>query len=154
MWFNQMSWKKFSSLLRCLNTSRNNKRRLIRLYTPPSNQYKFSMAATMRNNPTAAEKQMWEILTREVTPKFPKHQFKQQQLVFGYILDFYCPTLDICIEMDGGVHEDRRGYDSYRDKKLRRNGITVFHFQNEEVFKTPLKLADRICQCIEAKTTS
>ena len=127
------------------------KRRLVHLYGRHSSD-KFAQAASMRNNPTPAEEQMWEILNKEVIPKYPKHGFLPQHVLFGYILDFYCPTLLICIEIDGDVHDNRKDYDTKRDKNLRRNGIVVFHFRNEEVFNTPMKIAKRICKCIEAKT--
>jgi len=95
---------------------------------------------------------MWAILAREVIPNFPKHRFFRQYVLFGYILDFYCPTLKICIEMDGGIHDDKEDYDEKRDENLRRNGIAVIHFRNEKVFNNQMKVADRVCQCIEAKT--
>jgi very-short-patch-repair endonuclease len=128
------------------------RRRLIALYSRHRSQDKFAQAALMRINPTPAEERMWAILTEEVIPNFPKHRFFRQYVRFGYIMDFYCPTLQICIEMDGGIHDDRKDYDEKRDKNLRRNGITVVHFRNEKVFNKPMKVADKVCQCIEAKT--
>jgi very-short-patch-repair endonuclease len=128
------------------------RRRLIALHSGHGSQDKFAQAALMRINPTPAEEHMWEILTKEVILNFPKHRFFRQYVLFGYILDFYCPTLQICIEMDGGIHDDRKDYDEKRDKKLRRNGIAVIHFHNEKVFNKPMKVAHKVCQCIEAKT--
>jgi len=110
------------------------------------------MAATMRNNPTPAEQAMWEILTKEVIPKFPEHKFKQQQVVLGYILDFYCETLRFGIEVDGGVHEDSEQYDRHRDRILARNGVHVLRIPNEIVFNNPQRLAFQICNSIKYKT--
>ena len=130
------------------------KRRLVPLYNPPSSQYKFSMAATMRNNPMPAEQAMWEILTKEVMPKFPEHKFKQQQVVLGYILDFYCETLRFGIEVDGGVHKDSKQYDRHRDNILARNGVHVLRIRNDIVFDKPQRLAFQICNSIKYKTSS
>jgi len=127
------------------------KRRLVPLNSRYGNDDKFAQAASMRNNPTPAEERMWEILNTKVIAKYPKHRFLPQHVLFGYILDFYCPTLRICIEMDGEIHDYRKDYDEIRDKNLKRNAIVVFHFQNKEVFKTPKKVANRICKCIKAK---
>jgi len=127
------------------------RKKWVPLYSRHSS-HKFAQAASMRNNPTPAEECMLEILNKEVIPKYPKHSFLPQHVLFGYILDFYCPTLQICIEIDGDIHDHRKDYDEKRDKNLRRNGIAVFHFRNEEVFNTPMKIAKRICKCIEAKT--
>jgi very-short-patch-repair endonuclease len=110
------------------------------------------MAATMRNNPTPAEQAMWEILKKEVMPKFPEHKFKQQQVVLGYILDFYCETLRFGIEVDGGVHKDSEQYDCHRDKILARNGVQVLRIRNETVINKPQRLAFKICETIKYKT--
>lgn len=135
-----------------MGQDRNRKRRLVPLYARPSSQYKFSMAVTMRNKPTPAEARMWEILTKEVVPKFPNHIFKQQQVVFGYILDFYCETLRLCIEIDGGAHRDSEEYDQHRDRILTRKGLRVLRIRNEDVFNNPQRLAFQICKVIEYKT--
>ena len=103
----------------------------------------------MRNNPRPAEKRMWELLESEVIPNFPKHIFLKQYLLFGYILDFYCPTLRICIEMDGRSHDDRQDYDDQRDKNLERYDIKIFRFSNSDVFSEPMKLCDLLCRFIE-----
>jgi len=52
-----------------LGSSGNRKRRIVPLYNPPSSRYKFSMAASMRKNPTAAEQAMWGILTKQLGEK-------------------------------------------------------------------------------------
>ena len=63
----------------------------------------------MRNNPTTAETKMYNILYSSVVPRFPDHKFYRQSVKFGYILDFYCPTLHLGIEVDGGVHDEQVG---------------------------------------------
>ena len=83
-------------------------------------QSKFENADEMRNNPTPAEERMWDILNSSVTPNFPEHVFYSQFLQYGYILDFYCPTLKLAIEVDGGSHNNRQGYDWERDSHLAR----------------------------------
>ena len=72
-------------------------------------------ASEMRNNPTPAEGAMYRILYTNVVPKFPAHTFKSQWNIFAehrnYILDFYCPTLNLAIEVDGSIHDNRQRYD-------------------------------------------
>ena len=129
------------------------RRRLVPLYTRHGNQDKFAQAAAMRDKPTPAEERMWEILTEEVIPNFPRHIFLRQYVLFGYILDFYCPTLRLCIEIDGVTHDYRKEDDEKRDQNLKRYGIEILRFRNEAVFDTPMKLADLVCQIIEDKTS-
>ena len=115
--------------------------------------YKFDEAYRMRHNPTPAEARMWEILKYQVMPKFPNHIFRRQYVQYGYILDFYCPTLRLAIEVDGGIHNDQKDYDRTRDSHLSRHGITVNRFQNAMVFNQSEFVASELCQIIQDKTT-
>ena len=63
--------------------------------------FKYDEAYRMRYNPTPAEARMWEILKSQVMPHFPNHIFRRQQVRYGYIIDFYCQTLRLAIEVDG-----------------------------------------------------
>ncbi len=112
---------------------------------------KFEKAYEMRHNPTPAEARMWEILKGQVMPNFPNHIFYRQVVAFGYILDFYCPTLRIGIEIDGAIHDDQRRYDRQRDSNLARWGIKVLRTRNETVFNNPQRLATQLCQIIQDK---
>ena len=116
-------------------------------------QFKFDKAREMRDNPTPAEARMWEILKREVIPNFPEHIFYRQSIQFGYILDFYCPTLRLGIEVDGDIHDDRKRYDWQRDTNLARRRVQVYRFSNADVFNNPQGIATQLCQIIQDKKT-
>lgn len=115
------------------------------------NQFKFEKAREMRSNPTRAEARMYEILYSEVVRKYPEHIFYRQSVQFGYILDFYCPTLRLGIEVDGAVHYDRETYDKNRDSVLGQRNIQVFRFGNNDVLYNPQGVADRLCQIVQEK---
>jgi len=121
-------------------------------YRHPIDPSKFQKAYEMRHNPTPAEERMWEILKYEVMPNFPNHIFRRQYVAYGYILDFYCPTLRIGLGIDGDVHDDQREYDEERDFNLARWGIHVFRTRNEDVFNNP-QLAMQLSQIIQDKLT-
>jgi very-short-patch-repair endonuclease len=118
-----------------------------------SASYKFDKAHEMRLNPTPAEARMWEILKNQVMPTFPNNIFYRQTVLYGYILDFYCPTLRLGVEIDGSIHDDQRKYDRQRDSNLRRWGIKVLRYRNEDVFNNPEILASQLCNIIENKIT-
>jgi very-short-patch-repair endonuclease len=126
-------------------------RNLIR-FRNQSDPYKYYKANEMLNNPTPAEMQMWAILYWNVIPYFPMHIFYPQSVQYGYILDFYCPTLQLCIEVDGSVHNLRKEYDWMRDSNLAGWGIQVFRVSNSEVFNNPQGVANQINQIIQSKT--
>lgn len=115
-------------------------------------EIKIEKANEMRDNPTPAEQRMWEILNSSVNPKFPEHAFFSQSLQYGYILDFYCPTLRLAIEVDGSSHNNKRGYDWERQAHLERKGIQIFRANNADVFSNPQGLVVSLCKIIQEKT--
>ena len=55
------------------------------------------------------------------------------------MLDFYCPSLQLAIELDGESHADliNIARDAERDDWLKQQGITVFRYENCRVFEYP-----------------
>ena len=83
-----------------------------------------------RNNPTEAEKKIWdEVLKKDKTG----FRFLRQKPIYRFILDFYCSELSLAIEIDGECHQKRKGYDESRDKFLHQIGIETIRFTNDEV---------------------
>jgi len=115
--------------------------------------FKYDEAYRMRYNPTPAEARMWEILKFDVMPKFPNHIFRRQQVRYGYILDFYCHTLRLAIEVDGGIHNEQQAYDRQRERHLARHRIDVRRVRNDDVFNHSEQVAKEICKIIENKVT-
>ena len=122
-----------------------------RRYYRRSDPAKFNKAYEMRHNPTPAEAKMYDILYSEVVPKYPQHIFYRQSVQFGYILDFYCPTLRLGIEVDGALHDERERYDRHRDALLGQRNIQVFRFGNSDVLYNPHDVAFRLCQIVDEK---
>jgi very-short-patch-repair endonuclease len=84
-----------------------------------------------------AEARMYDLLYDRVVTRYPEHKFYRQSVQWGYIIDFYCPTLKLGIEVDGIQHQDQLEYDRRRDSRLADKGIQVYRFQNEEVLHNP-----------------
>jgi very-short-patch-repair endonuclease len=62
--------------------------------------------------------------------------FRRQHPIGPYVLDFYCPTLSLALELDGGQHgnPERNDKDRARDAWLRARGIQVLRFWNSDIF--------------------
>ena len=88
-----------------------------------------SLAKINRNNPTEAEKIFWKRLKKY------KYPFLRQKAIYRFILDFYCSKLLLAIEIDGGIHDNRKNYDDGRDDLLNKIGIKTVRFKNEEVLE-------------------
>jgi len=59
--------------------------------------------------------------------------FRRQHTVGPFVIDFYCAPLKLAIELDGGQHAERAGYDKARTQYLEGKGIRVVRFWNGDV---------------------
>lgn len=98
---------------------------------------KVQLAREFRRAPTPAEKKAWSILRNRGVFGF---KFRRQQVIDGFVVDFYCAKLRVAIEIDGEVHESVEAacYDRNRPKFLQSIGITVVRVKNDEVTTTRL----------------
>lgn len=86
----------------------------------------------LRRNQTEAEKLLWKHLRNK---RFWGLKFFRQYSVGSYILDFYCSTHKLAIELDGGLHAEEKNqkYDKVRTDYLESLGIEVMRFWNSDV---------------------
>ena len=88
------------------------------------------LARKNRSNPTEAEKKIWEEILKNDKTGF---RFLRQKPIYRFILDFYCSELSLAIEIDGGSHENKKGYDEARDKYLNQIGVETIRFTNNDI---------------------
>ncbi|GGE54438.1 very-short-patch-repair endonuclease [Pedobacter psychrotolerans] len=88
----------------------------------------------LRNNLTPAEATLWKYLQHS---KLDGRKFRRQHSVKNYILDFYCPSEKLGIELDGESHNGYAAeeYDRERTENLNKLGITIIRFENKDVFQ-------------------
>lgn len=86
----------------------------------------------LRRNQTDAEKVFWSQVRNR---QFNGMRFFRQYSLGPYILDFYCPTVKLAVELDGGQHNQskNREYDTFRSEYLKAHGIEVIRFWDNEV---------------------
>ena len=88
----------------------------------------------LRNDGTSAEAVLWFFLKER---KIEGMRWRRQFGVGPYILDFYCPYLHLCIELDGAPHNTIEGseYDLRREEWLmQQHGIHTLRFENKDIF--------------------
>jgi very-short-patch-repair endonuclease len=92
----------------------------------------FRLARDYRDNPTEAERILWEHLRKFRSEGFV---FRRQHPIIFFIADFYCHRIKLVIEVDGDYHSDDQihEYDVSRSGELERYGITILRFRNEEI---------------------
>ncbi|PCJ57990.1 MAG: cytosine methyltransferase [Planctomycetota bacterium] len=88
----------------------------------------------LRKTLTPAEAKLWTYIQGK---QLDGRKFRRQHSVGRYILDFYCPSEKLAIELDGNGHLFPSGYekDQKRDQHLSEQGITVLRFENKLVFE-------------------
>ena len=98
-----------------------------------------------RREATESEAVLWAALRGK---RLGGVKFRRQHPMGIYILDFWCPERRLCIELDGGYHEDtlQRASDEERDRTLRKNAVRVLRFTNDEVLTGLENVKNRILQ--------
>jgi very-short-patch-repair endonuclease len=61
--------------------------------------------------------------------------FRRQQVIAGFIVDFYCHKAALVVEVDGDVHDLQKEEDARREKVLNELGLRVIRFKNDEVVR-------------------
>ncbi len=85
----------------------------------------------LRNNSTYTEELLWE----EIRGSKLGFKLKRQHSIGKYIIDFFCSSKRLIVEIDGGIHElkDNQEYDLVRDKFFTDLGYTVLRIKSNEV---------------------
>ena len=71
---------------------------------------------------------LWSALRRNAVAHL---HFRRQQVIAGFIADFYCAAARLVVEIDGGSHLIRKEYDSRRDKVFSELGIRTLRLSSE-----------------------
>ena len=93
---------------------------------------KLQRAKELRRDMTPAEKILWEELRAN---KLGVH-FRRQQVIEGFIVDFYCHKAALVIEVDGDIHDLQQEDDARREMVLGELGLRIVRFGNDEVAKS------------------
>ena len=110
----------------------------------------FKKAAMLRNSATKEEQKLWEFLkTKPCGFKF------RRQHPFGiFILDFYCHSKRLSIEVDGPNHNRKAQvrYDSERTEFINSFNITELRFANDEINNEISKVQNAILETLQSNS--
>ena len=98
----------------------------------PKNNKLLEPARELRRNMTFEEKRLWYRFLRNYPVKIYK-----QRIIGNYIVDFYCASAKLIIEIDGYQHFTDKGRekDEIRDNYMKSLGIEVLRFSNNDIRK-------------------
>jgi very-short-patch-repair endonuclease len=84
----------------------------------------------LRRDATDVENLLWRKLRNA---QIEGASFRRQHTAGRYVLDFYCPALQLGVELDGGQHAHEIERDRKRDQWLTERGVTVLRFWNSDL---------------------
>ena len=96
----------------------------------PFNPKLKERAKELRKAGNLSEVLFWNQVKRK---QFLSLDFHRQKIIGNYIVDFYCPKLNLIIEIDGDSHNNKIEYDKERDNYLKSVGLIILHFIDIDV---------------------
>jgi very-short-patch-repair endonuclease len=107
---------------------------------------KLARAKELRRIMTPAERTLWSHLRADRLAGF---HFRRQQVIDGFIVDFYCHSAALIVEVDGPIHDEQIEADTQRDGILTVRGFRIIRFRNEQVendLPIVLMQIERLCR--------
>ena len=98
---------------------------------------------------TPAERRLWNCLRAN---RLDGWHFRRQQIISGFIVDFYCHKAKLVIEIDGPIHAQQEAEDAAREKVLSEHGLTIIRFTNQEVMNNLNHVLKSILVELESNT--
>ena len=98
--------------------------------TIPKDNAQLENARRLRREMTPHERKLWYLFLR----KYPVKIYKQR-IIGRFIVDFYCASAGLVIELDGSQHYEPQGlaYDAERSQFLMSLGLEILRFSNRDI---------------------
>ena len=112
-----------------------------------SRKYLIEIRRKLRKSNTPAEDEFWKHIRNG---RLFGLKFKRQHSIGNYVVDFYCASHRLIIELDGGIHnlKEQKEKDIERDENLIEMEFTVLRFKNEEIFESLSQVKEKILNTI------
>lgn len=105
-------------------------------------------AREMRNEPTLAERRLWNILH---SLRQQGYHFRRQVQIGPYYADIACHHARLIIEADGATHstDEELAHDERRDRYLRSRGFRVLRVWNDDIARNAAGVGDLILHALK-----
>jgi ATP-dependent helicase HrpA/adenine-specific DNA-methyltransferase len=101
----------------------------------------LASARRLRRNTTDVERKLWSRLR---DGQLDGYKFHRQHPLGPYILDFFCESERLAVEIDGGQHADDKARDDLRTAWLVARGCRVIRFWNHDVLENIEGVLERL----------
>ena len=116
--------------------------------TIPKDNTQLENARLLRREMTPHERKLWYLFLR----KYPVKIYKQR-IIGRFIVDFYCASARLVIEVDGSQHYDPQGmaYDAGRSEFFSGLGLAVLRCSNRDSDRDFRGVCTQIDQSIQKR---
>jgi very-short-patch-repair endonuclease len=98
---------------------------------PPSLRQKMiEVARQFRKKPTASEDILWQAIRGR---RLDGRRFRRQQPIGVFVVDFFCGSEKLIVEVDGRIHESQQEHDQQRQELLESLNLKVVRVTSEQV---------------------
>lgn len=112
---------------------------------------KIKYAKKLRRKQTRAERAFAKI-AKELEKDYG-YRFWPQVVMFGWIVDFWCPKLKLIIEIDGPSHDKTKTYDNRRANVMSEElEATTIRFTNFELINNQALITEKLRSIIENRS--
>lgn len=117
----------------------------------PYEQILIPRAKELRKNATPQENHLWY----DFLKNYPV-RFQRQKVIGNYIVDFYCHSAKLVIELDGSQHyeDTMKDYEERRTRFLEQQGLKVLRFTNLDVVRHFEEVCGMIVKTVEENSLS
>ncbi|MDO9578005.1 MAG: DUF559 domain-containing protein, partial [Candidatus Cloacimonadales bacterium] len=112
----------------------------------PFNPQLKERARELRQAGNLAEVLFWKQVRNG---NFLSLDFHRQKIIGNYIVDFYCPALQLVVEIDGSSHNDKIEYDKEREDSLKALELNIIHFSDLDVKQNLNSVMERLKEYCE-----
>ena len=105
---------------------------MVEKWNIPSNvEHRMQLIAReLRKNPTPSEDILWQEIRHK---KLDGRKFRRQVAIGAFVVDFYCSTESLVVEVDGSIHDYQQEADQIRQELIESLGIRFLRFKNDVV---------------------
>ena len=114
---------------------------------PSLYRYLKDFAIRQKQNPSEAEKALWELLRGK---KLDSYKFRRQHIILQFIAGFVCLRKKLIIELDGSIHDlpESKINDQQRTEILESKGYQIIRFKNDEVIHDTDNVLNKITEAL------
>ena len=103
-------------------------------------------AQRLRRDMTKEERHLWYDCFKQM-----EETIKRQHVIGPYIVDFYCASAKLVIELDGSQHYEEPEKDQIRDAYLKEYGILVKRYSNADINRRFSSVCEDIYETISTR---